>query len=437
MKNVFWGQINSHFFQKHLMTDNNTIWFVLDTNVYLHYRFREIPWTDILKKEFNCSNNIVGIGVPQKVIQEISNIKDTGRGKTQKKAKDISSFFGEVFLKEKKENIPMCLIPLPRDTDFDDVNYHLSNGDDVILLSVAKWNNCSQAIIVSGDNPMLIKAKGNGFKFYQLDDKFRIENELSDEEKKIKELESKLALFQNKMSDISIHFQDNKEYIVYVRPVINEEINESIRVFKDGLETKYPYKYKPNQDAYANPLSLLQNGEYYFSEESFVEYNKDRDKFIKDSLQKKKIEIIANSQELSFKELAFYIENSGTASSGKINIELRFPLEINLYGKPKTIRYNKPSEPQLGYSGYLQSFAQLSLYGHPQQDKTKIWNNDCIINNHIIRLEYESLNHHMSGLINQSIWIDTSNCDSFSIEWQLIDSENPNVFKGKLNVIIR
>lgn len=419
------------------MTDNNTIWFVLDTNVYLHYKFKEIPWMDILRKEFDCSNNNVGIGVPQKVIQEISNKKDTGRGKIQKKAKDISSFFGEVFLKEKKQDIPMCLIPLPRDADFDDLNYHLSNEDDVILLSVAKWDNCAQTIIVSGDNPMLIKAKGNGFKFYQPDDKYRIENELSDEEKKIKELESKLALFQNKMSDISIHFQDDKEYVEYVRPVFNNEINESIRVFKDELETKYPYKYKPNRDAYANPMALLQNGEYFFSEESFVEYNKDRDKFIKDSLRKKKIEIIANRQELSFKELTFYIENSGTASSGKINIELYFPSEITLYGKPTIIHYVKPCEPQLGYYGNLQSMAQLSLYGHPQQEKTKIWNDDSIISNRIIRSEYENLNHHMSGLIKRGIWIDTSNCDNFAIEWQVIDSDNPNVFRGKLNVIIK
>ena len=419
------------------MTDNNTIWFVLDTNVYLHYRFREIPWTDILKKEFDCSNNNVGIGVPQRVIQEISDKKDTERGKIQKKAKSISSFFGRVFLDEEKTEIPMCLVPLPKDADFDDVNYHLSNSDDVILLSVAKWDNCAQAIIVSGDNPMLIKAKGNGFKFYHLDDKFRIENELSDEEKKIKELESKLALFQNKMSDILIHFQDDKEYIEYVRPLFNEEIIESIRVFKDELETKYPYKYKPNQDAYANPMALLQNGEYFFSEESFAEYNKDRDKFIKDSLRKKKIEIIANRQELSFKELTFYIENSGTASSGKMNIELYFPSEITLYGKPTTIHYVKPCEPQLGYYGNLQSMAQLSFYGHPQQEKTKIWNDDSIISNRIIRLEYENLNHHMSGLIKRGIWIDTSNCDNFSIEWQVIDSENPNVFRGKLNVIIR
>ena len=419
------------------MTDNNTIWFVLDTNVYLHFRFRDIPWADILKEKFDYTNDNIGIGVPQKVIREISDIKDTGRGKIQKKAKSISSFFGDVFLNEKKTDIPMCPIPLPKNADFDDVNYCLSNADDVILLSVAKWENSSRAIIVSGDIPMLIKAKGNGFKFYQLDDKFRIENELSDEEKKIKELESQLALFQNKMSDISIRFQDDKEYIEYVRPIFNEEINESIRLFREELDTKYPYKSKPNQDAYANPMALLQNGEYFFSEESFVEYNKDRDKFIKDSLRKEKIEIIANRQELSFKELTFYIENNGTASSGKINIELYFPSEITLYGKPTTIRYNKPSAPQLGYYGNLQSMAQLSLFGHPQQEKAKIWNDDSIMSNRIIRLEYENLNHHMSGLIKRGIWIDTSNCDNFSIEWQVIDSENPNVFKGKLNVIIR
>ena len=419
------------------MKDDKTIWFVLDANVYLHYRFREIPWADVLRKEFGCTSQNFGIGVPQKVIQEISDKKDSGRGKIQKKAKSISSFFGEVFLNEKKIEIPMCLIPLPKDTDFDDVNYHLSNADDIILLSVEKWGNSAQSIIVSGDIPMLIKAKGNGFKFYQPDDKYKIENELSDEEKKIKELESKLALFQNKMSDISIHFQDDKEHIEYVRPIFEEEIDESIRVFKNELESKYPYKYKPNQDGYAHPMVLLQNSEYFFPEESCTEYNKDRDKFIKDSLLKKKVEIVANRQELSFKELRFFIENSGTASSGKINIELHFPSEITLYGNPVSIRYDKPFEPQLGYSGDLQSIAQLSLYGQPKQDKTKIWNNDSILNNCIIRLEYENLNHHMSVLIKQGIWIDTSICDSFSIEWQVIDSENPNVFKGKLNVVIK
>lgn len=221
------------------MKDDKTIWFVLDTNAYLHYRFREIPWADVLRKEFGCTSKNFGIGVPQKVIQEISDKKDSGRGKIQKKAKSISSFFGDIFLNEKKTDIPMCLIPLPKDTDFDDVNYHSSNADDIILLSVEKWENYAESIIVSGDIPMLIKAKGNGFKFYQPDETYKIENELSDEEKKIKELESKLALFQNKMSDISIRFQDGKEHIEYVRQVFEEEIDESIRVFKDELESKY------------------------------------------------------------------------------------------------------------------------------------------------------------------------------------------------------
>lgn len=108
------------------------------------------------------------------------------------------------------------------------------------------------------------------------------------------------------MSDISIRFQDGKEHIEYVRQVFEEEIDESIRVFKDELESKYPYKYKPNQDAYTNPIAMLQNSEYFFSEDSFVEYNKDRDKYIKDSLLKKKVEIIANRQEQSYKELSFF-----------------------------------------------------------------------------------------------------------------------------------
>ena len=81
------------------MSEKETIWFVLDTNIYLHYQwFEDIPWKDILKTEFGYTNKKIGICVPLKVLQEISDKKDSERGKIQKRAKKISSFMGEVFL---------------------------------------------------------------------------------------------------------------------------------------------------------------------------------------------------------------------------------------------------------------------------------------------------------------------------------------------------
>ena len=422
------------------MSKKETIWLVLDTNAYLHYNwFEDIPWSEILKEKFGIIDKHVGIGIPCKVIQELSDKKDSARGKIQKRAKKISSVLGDVFLNGKDLKLPILQIPLPADTDFDDLNFHPSNNDDVIILSVMKWVNASTSIIVSGDNPFLIKAKDNNMRFYRIEDKYLLNEELTDEEKTINELKRELEAYKNRISNIKMLFDNNTDLIEIQRNRFKQDDKHLLDAYKEELERLYPYKRKPSQDeAYNNPLAVLHNSDYFFSAESFNAYNKDRDKYINDSLHKKKLEIIADRQKQTYKELLLYIDNSmGTSSSGKINIELHFPANIELYGNPVYVSYDKPNEPQLGNNSNLQSIAIMALYGHPNQSKIKLWNDDCIINEHTLRFECDNLNHHMKRLLNTRIWIDTSKCHSFAIKWMAIDSDNPNIFQGELHVIIK
>ena len=54
------------------MDANNSIWFVLDTNVYLHYKwFEEIPWDDIAKTITGTENVNVGIDKKKSVKPEL------------------------------------------------------------------------------------------------------------------------------------------------------------------------------------------------------------------------------------------------------------------------------------------------------------------------------------------------------------------------------
>ena len=187
------------------MREKETIWFVLDTNVYLHYKwFEDIPWKEIIQSEFGYTDKKIGIGVPMKVLQEISDKKDSGRGKIKKRAKKVSSFMGDVFLSGKTGKVAMCKIPLPKDHDFDDINFHLSNSDDIIVLSVINSDISSNSIIVSADVPMLLKAKESNLRIYKIDDKYRLNEELTEDEKKLKELEEELASYKNRLSDIKV-----------------------------------------------------------------------------------------------------------------------------------------------------------------------------------------------------------------------------------------
>lgn len=421
------------------MKETETIWLVLDTNVYLHYTwFEDIPWKEIIQREFGYTDEKIGIGIPMKVLQEISDKKDSGRGKIKKRAKKVSSFMGDVFLSGKNGKVAMCQIPLPKDNDFDDINFHLSNNDDVIVLSVIKSEISSNSIIVSADIPMLLKAKESNLSYYKLDDKYRLNEEPTEDEKTIKELEKELASYKNRLSDIKVMFKDINDYLEIKRTHVENEDNELLNAYRKDLEADYPCKCKPNPDiAYTNPLAILQNGDFFFSADSFDEYNRDRGKYIEDSLYKKRLEIIAERQKQTFKELSFYIDNNGTASSGKINIELFFPPEITLYRNPVSVYFKRPIEPRLGINGNLMSKTYISFNGLSNQDNVKLWNEECIMDQHTIRMEYENLNHHMTGFLEKGIWIDTSMCNSFSIDWVAIDSNNPKLFQGKLNVIIK
>lgn len=247
------------------MKETETIWLVLDTNVYLHYTwFEDIPWKDILQREFGFVDKIIGVVVPMKVLQEISDKKDSERGKIQKRAKKISSFLCDVFLYGKNGKVPMCTIPLPKDDDFNDVNFHMSNGDDIIVLSVIKSDISSNSIIVSGDGPMLLKAKENNLRFYKLDDKYRLNEELTGDEKKIKELEKELASYKNRLSDIKVIFKDDNDYVEIKRAHFDKDKNEILDAYRKDLESAHLCKHKQNQDiAYTNPLAILQNSDFF------------------------------------------------------------------------------------------------------------------------------------------------------------------------------
>lgn len=420
--------------------NNDIIWLVPDTNVYLHYKwFEEIPWLSIAQELFGDTNLTVGIGVPEKVIQEISDKKDSSKDKIRKRARKTSSAFSDIFLENKKISLPVSLIPLPKDLDFDDINFHKSNNDDVILLSIKKWDNSENTIVVSGDLPMLIKAKNNAMRYYKITDEYRLSNVLSDEERKIKELQEKLSLYENKMSNIRILFAGAKDKMYYKKSV-KRRIEDELKLFRNELELQYPKgTFLERNDLYSSLSPSFQKlHKTMFSEDEITEYDKDREEFIEESLYEQKMIIIAEKQKESFKELSLFVDNiSGTAASGNLNVEVLFPQGLTLYEQPREVYYNEPIKPIFGnprsHQLFLQSFSNM---GGRDQKTIEMWTKDDIIKSNIIHKEMTGVNHHMSMLLLRGIWIDTSECNSFTIEWKAVDSENPKLFSGKLDIIL-
>ena len=157
---------------------------VLDSNIYLHYQsFEDIPWS----KELGCDEVI--IVMPAIVLEEIDSIKDGEKGKIQKRAKKVSSRLGEILVDGKAGKYPLQFIEGVNATEEEKQRYNLDRNDNQILFDVKKSGiDIRDLIVVSSDNSMLIRAKNFGYKIHRLDEKYRLQNELSKEEREIRGL---------------------------------------------------------------------------------------------------------------------------------------------------------------------------------------------------------------------------------------------------------
>ena len=227
----------------------------LDTNVYLHYKdFEQIDW-----KTSVCDGEDFTIVVPPIVIREIEKQKDSNRGKIQTRAKNVSSKFGDYFLENKViEKIKIKTCEDPSDTDFDDLKFNRSTNDDVLILSAIKSDyHKNDIIVVSRDNPLLIKAKSNQLAFFKMTDEFLITEELSEEEKELIATRKELERYKNRQPKPSVTFIDRQVLLKLIKPKDRDLETEMVE-FMENLKSENPYyQKKVSSDNSYNQIFIL------------------------------------------------------------------------------------------------------------------------------------------------------------------------------------
>lgn len=398
------------------------MYLVLDTNILLHYNsFEDIPW----QEELGCGE--VAIVLTAVVLEEIDKKKDQEKGKVQKRAKAIASRIGEILVEERPSKYPVVFMESVHATEEERRQYHLDSNDNQILFDIMKSDiDLQDVVVVSGDNPMLIRAKQRGLRIYKPDDKYRLKDELSKEEKETREAIAELNRLKNRLSDPKLIFEDGGKYIQIKRvPVC--DIEEDVQVRMSELLCKWPEKtIKDGQDMIFDQVF------YRLTPDMIHQYNISRNKFFEQSEKKIRLEVERDDLERRMKKISVSVYNGGHATTGKMNIFVDIPEGIRLYeaNSKKKIEYDEPSTPSYYGVKQIQHFNLMFGYYKPN---IAMWDVDDYIKDSQLRKTLESLTHTLKQEI-FSFYVDSALCPNFKMKWYIADAALPDPVQGELNV---
>ena len=386
---------------------------VLDTNIYLHFKsFEEIPWKDEL------GYDDITILVPSVVVEEVDRKKDNERGKVQKRARAVSRRLGELLIDEKPGKYPLVFVESPYVTEEERRQFLLDRNDNLILYSVEKAGyETKDVCIVSSDTGMLIRAKQKGFRWLRLDEKYRLSDELTKEEKEGKEAKAELERLRNRHPAPQLVFAGCSSHLQITRPE-KRDIDALIAQRMNEIREQWP-RMTPE-----NVMDLVKGYPIRTVPQSRMdEYNLLLDDFLRQSETKIRLEIARDELKHRMVLVPIHLSNLGTAATGKTNIFLTIQEGIQIYcdEKKRKFTYEKPNPPSL--------FPEV----RGVDSVIEIWDLDKYEKKFDFSVAAEPLTHNL-GCEVFTFFVDSAKCPNFKILWRIADSELPDLVTGVLNV---
>lgn len=190
-----------------------------DTMVFLHFKmFQEINFCDILNVKS------VTLIIPEAVSDEIDKHKDNHSIKRiRSRASMISSKFYDFLVKTPNseycvnENFKIKFL-LYEPFDYDAYGLNQNKSDHQIIASIIAFsktiNDSDHITFITHDNGASLTAKKYNITFSRLPDDLKLADELSQEDKKIKNLEEELATYKYALPILKLQGKKSKDSVV-------------------------------------------------------------------------------------------------------------------------------------------------------------------------------------------------------------------------------
>lgn len=425
-------------------------YFFLDTNIFIHYSdFEQLPWQTFISDEVDFS-----IVICNSVIREIDKLKDTGSPKIKRRAKNISAKIGEIFLNNKSVKVKVVNCKDPSSEKFDGLIFNKDIKDDSIILSALNFSseNKGKVVCVSSDNTLLIKAKQSGFDFLKLDDKFKINEELTEEEREINNLKNELDGYKRRLPSPVILFSNGQSTLLYNRPLIldiEDIVNSKLVLEKEN--NPYDVFYPPKSHTEGTLHEILAERSQFRTKDQVDKFNYELDKYFKEFETKIRFDTENEILSTYLQPINFFIFNNGTAPTGDIEISINIPDNIDLYCnecvkkrlienplKPIKNGHNRETLRIIQETKKTINYSKLLVNGY-KEDWSYCWDLSKKLKDNKFNIKRKKLMHKVSAepLDILDIYIDTRYCENFSIDYMIFDENLINPVSGKLSVIIK
>jgi hypothetical protein len=247
--------------------------FFPDSNLFLQCRdLNQLPWNEIAPNEEE-----ILLAISRPIQREIDKLKHDGNDRRAKRARKANSFIRTIVLAPNSEvlvrnssPIVRAFFPLPCDIQSSSPkDLDLSITDDQIIaeaLSYQSQNPQSDVAILTHDTNPLLTAKRSGLSYRVVPDDWLLQPEPDTRDKRIKDLERRLAEIEDTRPSIEIISLDSKNQslnsvlieVVRYRSLTKGEIDEFIAQAKSWYPMVTEWKKPGRSGTTGSMLSIVE-----------------------------------------------------------------------------------------------------------------------------------------------------------------------------------
>ena len=431
----------------------------LDTNIFIHFQpFDQISWREIVGDEYELI-------IAPVVLDELDKHKTNPNKKIAGRIKNILPK-----IEQEQTNINSIVnacLPVPKDDTFSKFNLSRNQQDHALLSTILEFgaqNGFENIIFISHDTGPRMRARQLSISVIELDEKYLLPEEDSQEEKELKKLRKENAELKNNLPKVELTFNDGKIFRqVELSPLLQPEddyCEKELKYIKEE-HTLFAVENTIENDVYTNTPILLEslvNNQKRINSlfgainqptiEQKEEYNQKLEKFYTEheKIAREKYtwdKILSNTVLLDLD-----ISNNGTAPANDIDIFLTFPnsVKILLFGNfPKFEKPKPPYKPKYSGDIDMSGIGINFMFNPPAKEYIHIMDKSVIKNtteyfdakntndgSAVVQYKYsDSLKHNLQFSL-APIWVVTKS--SFKIKYKLLISNYPKQIEGELNI---
>jgi hypothetical protein len=432
-----------------------------DTNIFLHFKFiSEINWIEIFP------DVTVNYLIASCILKELDEQKYKGISKRERnRAKNILERFYKATEQGegKLDNIKIeFLTSEPTKNTFENNNLSETNSDDRLLASILEFSSKGSSVcLITNDLALILKARNLNIDVKRLDEKYKLSDELDENEKIIMQLRKENLELKERKPNLRLVFENEevlKEFTLNQPRDFSNYVNDQLV----GIKSKYKTKILEEENKvfsisklgnlFTTPISKLTFGREYEKEE-IDSYNRKLNQFYSEYHNYLNDYVSFLKFNETILNLKLYLYNFGNIAAKNIRISLHFPDGFELLRKNETMSEpRKPHPPELrspfpsldffNNRDLINSSILSSIQMPRQAYQMDIPNVSKInikkTNSYDVDTRVQNCPHrHKEKIL--SLFLKFENVEranSFNIDYQLIADDIPDFVRGMLNIKI-